>query len=104
MSAVSIKVTPTSIAFCTTATDSASSHRAPKLLVPSPATETRSPELPRFRYSTHSSLMGIPLPLPLGKGWGEGVPLLQLNLHDNRRVVGWRRLSPFRHVDLRALD
>src|SRR5215469_6676881 len=51
MSAVSNKVMPRSSALCTTARVPSTSSRAPKLLQPSPTTETRRPERPRLRCS-----------------------------------------------------
>src|SRR5438105_15681729 len=51
MSAVSNSVTPSSSARCTTAAVCSLSIRIPKLLQPSPATETWSPERPTLRYS-----------------------------------------------------
>src|SRR6516162_346436 len=51
MSAVSNKVMPRSSALCTTARVPSTSSRAPKLLQPSPTTETRSPDFPRLRCS-----------------------------------------------------
>src|SRR5215469_12792626 len=51
MSAVSKRVIPRSSALCTTARVPSTSSRAPKLLQPSPMTETRSPDFPRLRCS-----------------------------------------------------
>src|SRR3989304_661306 len=51
MSAVSNSVTPRSSARLTTAADCSLSIRIPKLLQPSPATETCRPERPTLRYS-----------------------------------------------------
>ena len=51
ISAVSNKVIPFSIARSTTARVPSRSKRIPKLLHPSPTVETRSPDVPKFRYS-----------------------------------------------------
>src|SRR3546814_4018962 len=52
MSAVSRSVMPRSIALWTTARVSSRPMRPPKLLQPSPTSDTRRPDRPRFRYST----------------------------------------------------
>src|SRR3954447_15072671 len=51
MSAVSSNVMPSSSAASTTARVRSRSTRPPKLLQPSPTTETVSPEAPSWRYS-----------------------------------------------------
>src|ERR1700722_8213757 len=55
MSAVSKSVIPSSSARWTTARDCSASMRMPKLLQPSPASETCSPEFPSLRYSMITS-------------------------------------------------
>src|SRR5579863_7006442 len=50
MSAVSISVTPRSSALSTTRRDAARSIRPPKLLAPSPTSETSGPATPNLRF------------------------------------------------------